>query len=101
MLSTVSTISAFLGSLAISVCYLPLIYRLHKIKEADSQSIAFWVILLIALSSLSVNLFTVYLEHGEYRALIVELINVALATVVLGQVIFYKRKGRSKYKKDS
>lgn len=91
MLSTTALIATFLGSLLITICYLPLIFKLHKQKEASSQSIAFWILLIGALVSISVNLFTVYLQHGTYQALLIELVNVFLAGVVLCQVVYYQK----------
>lgn len=81
-----------LATIFLSICYVPQIYKLHKTKNAESQSLLFWILLSISLSLLWTNAFMIFNKFGTYGYLITETFNLGLALVVLVQVVKYKKK---------
>lgn len=78
-------------------CYIPQIYLIHKNKNADSQSIQFWV--LISLFLLSMFTMNIYMfTHGGKDALfgvISQGFNFLFAVIILIQTIYYKKMKRA------
>ena len=78
------------GTIALAVSYIPQIITLYKVKSAEGQSISFWVILLISLISLAGNMIV---NENPFTVVFPQLLNIALAGIVFGQVIYYKKRG--------
>lgn len=81
-----------LATIFLTACYLPQIYRTYKTKNVESMSIAFWVMLNIALTLLLTNAYAIWGLFGTYGYLITEILNEGLALITLGQVLYYKKK---------
>lgn len=84
------------GTLLIGAMYIPQILKTHKTKDVSGMSMAFWIMLVIALSVLTVNATTIFVMFGTFGFLITEIVNLSLAVIVLIQVLKYKNKGEKK-----
>lgn len=81
-----------LGTLLIGAMYIPQIMKTHKTKDVTGMSVAFWIMLVVALSVLTVNATTIFITFGTFGFLITEVVNLTLALVVLFQVLKYRKK---------
>lgn len=82
-----------IGTILIGLMYVPQIIKTHKSKDVTGMSLAFWIMLVVALSVLTLNASVIFVVHGTFGYLITEVVNLALAIVVLIQVIKYKDNG--------
>ena len=89
-LQTLGLILSTIGSLFLVISYIPQIITLYKVKDSKSQSISFWIILLISLSSLTINMI---INSNPLSVLIPQFLNIIFALVVLIQVIYYRKRG--------
>lgn len=80
------------------ISYVQQIGLLYKTKETGGISIKFWVILSVALSMLLINAITIFIVFGTWGYMVIELFNVGLALVVLGMVLYYRKKEFDKRK---
>lgn len=83
-----------IGTALIGLMYVPQILKTHKTKDVTGMSLLFWVMLACALSVLTANALVVFLTFGTFGFLITEAVNLALALVVLVQVLLYRDKNK-------
>lgn len=81
-----------IGTLLIGLMYIPQIIKTHKSKDVTGMSLWFWIMLVCALSVLTVNATVVFITFGTFGFLITEAVNLTLAVVVLIQVLKYRKK---------
>lgn len=89
-LQTLGAILSTVGGIFLAISYIPQIITLYKVKDSKSQSVSFWIILLISLSSLTANMI---INNNPLSVLIPQFLNITFALVVLIQVIYYKKRG--------
>lgn len=89
-LTILSNILSGVSGIFLAISYIPQIITLYKVKDSKSQSISFWVILLISLSSLTANMI---INSNPLSVLIPQFLNIIFALVVLIQVIYYRKRG--------
>lgn len=80
------------GGLFMVATYIPQILLLFKSKSAKNQSVSFWVMLVISLSTFTYNGLLLFMFRGVTSVLVTQGINLFLALVVLTQILFYRRK---------
>lgn len=89
-ITVLSSILSTIGGIFLGISYIPQIITLYKVKDSKSQSISFWVILLISLSSLTTNMI---INNNPLSVLIPQFLNIIFASIVLIQVIYYRKRG--------
>lgn len=88
-LQLISSILASLGSIFLVFSYLPQIKQLFKTKQTEGMSVSFWVVLILGLVFTTTNMI---LNSNPMSVLLPQFLNITLATVVLIQIIVYRRK---------
>ncbi|MFR2889125.1 MAG: PQ-loop repeat-containing protein [Clostridium butyricum] len=88
-LQLISSILASFGSGFLIFSYLPQIKQLFKTHNTEGMSVSFWVILLLGLICTTTNM---VINNNPMSVLIPQFLNITLATVVLIQIIVYRRK---------
>lgn len=88
-MSLMGNILGILGGVFITISYLPQIKQLFKTKQTEGMSVSFWVILLLGLICTTTNMI---LNNNPMSVLLPQFLNITLATVVLIQIIVYRRK---------
>lgn len=88
MWSLIVTISGILSVAVLSIAYIPQIVSLYKTKNAEGISTSFWYILDLSL----LMLFILAIDAGQTSLIIAQGLNLLLALIVTGQVIYYKKK---------
>lgn len=88
-LQLISSILASLGSIFLVFSYLPQIKQLFKTHNTEGMSVSFWVILLLGLTCTTTNM---VINNNPMSVLLPQFLNITLATVVLIQIIVYRRK---------
>lgn len=78
-----------LGGVLLAGSYIPQILQLHKTKNSDSQSLAFWGILTGGLVLMLINALHL-VRLGVYSYAITQILNVLGASIVLIQSKKYK-----------
>lgn len=76
---------------ALSISYIPQIVQLYKTKSAKDINKKFWYILNFALTMTTILALDTYFTTGSYAMLVAQGFNLALALVVMFQVIYYQR----------
>ena len=87
------TIFPMIATIGMVYCYIPQIILIQKKKNADSQSIQFWILISIFLLSMFMMNIKIY-TSGNSDALfgvISQGANLFLALVILIQTIYFKR----------
>lgn len=85
-----------IAGILLGMCYLPQIYKTYKTKNVDGMSLAFWVLLNLALLCLVANSIKVYALTGGWGYMVTEIFNESLAFVMLVMVFKYKKTGEAK-----
>ena len=80
--------SGIASVLVLATSYIPQIMRLFKDKTAEGISESFWYILDLSL----LMLFILAIDSGQTSLIIAQGLNLLLALIVTGQVIYYKKK---------
>lgn len=88
MWNIIVTISGILSVAVLSIAYIPQIVSLYKTKNAEGISTSFWYILDLSL----LMLFILAIDAGQTSLIIAQGLNLLLALIVTGQVIYYKKK---------
>ena len=88
MWDIIVTISGILSVAVLSIAYIPQIVSLYKTKNAEGISTSFWYILDLSL----LMLFILAIDSGQTSLIIAQGLNLLLALIVTGQVIYYKKK---------
>lgn len=88
MWNLIVTISGILSVAILSIAYIPQIVSLYKTKNAEGISTSFWYILDLSL----LMLFILAIDAGQTSLIIAQGLNLLLALIVTGQVIYYKKK---------
>ena len=88
MWNTIVLIAGISATLLLGVSYVPQILKLHKDKTAEGISASFWYILDLSL----LMLFILAIDSGQTSLIIAQGVNLLLALIVTGQVVYYKRK---------
>lgn len=83
-----------IATVFLTACYVPQIIKIFRTKDVTGQSLLFWVLLNVALTSLLTNAYTIWDLYGTYGYLITEILNEGLALVVLSQVLYYRKKAQ-------
>lgn len=83
-----------IGTVLIGAMYIPQIMKTYKTKDVSSMSFAFWLMLVCALSVLTINAIVVFIVFGTYGFLITEAVNLTLALVVFIQYLKYRNKSK-------
>ena len=81
-------ISEIASVLVLATSYFPQIMRLFKDKTAEGISASFWYILDLSL----LMLFILAIDAGQTSLIIAQGLNLLLALIVTGQVVYYKKK---------
>lgn len=81
-----------IAGVLLGITYIPQIAKTHRTKNVEGMSVLFWIILVLALSMMTVNAVTIFFMTGAYGYLITEFFNTGLAVVVLCQVLRYRKK---------
>lgn len=92
MWSIIVTIASYAASLILAISYVPQVVKLYKTKNAEGISPSFWYILDLSLLMLLILAVDSYLQTGEFSLLFAQGLNLVLALIVTGQVIYYKKK---------
>lgn len=82
-----------IAGVLLGVTYIPQIVKTVKTKDVEGMSLAFWIILVIALLMLAVNALAVFVQTGVWGYLVTETFNSGLAIVMLILVIKYRKRG--------
>lgn len=88
MWNIIVTISGILSVVVLSISYVPQIVSLYKTKNAEGISPSFWYILDLSL----LMLFILAIDSGQTSLIIAQGLNLFLALIVTGQVVYYKKK---------
>lgn len=86
------TFAGIVATPALTVSYVPQIVQLYKTKSSEGINTNFWVILNFALAMTTILAVDTYLTTGSIAMLVAQGINLTLALVVLGQVVYYRKK---------
>jgi uncharacterized protein with PQ loop repeat len=81
-----------IGTFLIGAMYIPQVLKTYKTKDVRSMSLLFWIMLVIALSTMTANAIVVFIVYHTYGLLITEAVNLVLALIVLIQVLLYRNK---------
>jgi uncharacterized protein with PQ loop repeat len=81
-----------IAGILLGICYLPQIAKTFKSKDVTGMSLAFWIILNLALSCLVVNAVIVFKTSGVWGYMVTEIFNEGLAFVMLLMVLKYRKK---------
>ena len=80
-----------IAMIMIGVCYIPQIYKLIQTKNADSQSITFWIMLSVGLVA---NVYISYqsaLAGGGWSMFAIQVVNGLLSIWTTGLVYKYQK----------
>lgn len=81
-----------IAGVLLGICYIPQIIKTYKTKNVESMSVAFWIILNIALTFLAINSVVVFKTSGVWGYMLTETFNEGLALVTLIMVLRYRKK---------
>ena len=81
-------ISGIASVLVLATSYIPQVISLYKTKTAEGISTSFWYILDLSL----LMLFILAIDAGQTNLIIAQGLNLILALIVTGQVVYYKKK---------
>ena len=88
MWNLIVLIAGISATLLLGISYVPQILKLYKDKTAEGISPSFWYILDLSL----LMLFILAIDAGQTSLIIAQGLNLLLALIVTGQVIYYKKK---------
>ena len=79
-----------IGAIFLVYSYIPQIAMLLKKKNSDGMSVKFWVILIIGMLGMLINM---VISGASLFVILTQVINIALAGIVLVLVLKYRKKG--------
>lgn len=79
-----------IGAIFLVYSYIPQIAMLLKKKNSDGMSVKFWVILIIGMLGMLINM---VISGASLFVILTQVINIALAGIVLILVLKYRKKG--------
>ena len=79
-----------IGAIFLVYSYIPQIAMLLKKKNSDGMSVKFWVILIIGMLGMLINM---VISGASLFVILTQVINIALAGIVLVLVIKYRKRG--------
>ena len=86
ILVSIASVSA---SLVLCISYIPQVVNLFKTKKTEGVSLSFWLILDLSL----LMLFILAIDSGSGSMMFAQGLNLVLAGIVTGQVVYYKKRG--------
>lgn len=86
----VKSILPMIATTAISVTYVPQIFKTYKVKKVDEISIMFWVLLNIFLASMWLISLVALIDDGNKGMFLTQSSNWFLALIQSGQIVYYK-----------
>lgn len=83
-----------IAGIILGICYIPQIKTTYLTKNVEGMSLAFWILLNVALTMLFINAIVVFINSGYtvWGYMATELFNEGLAFVMLLMVIRYRKK---------
>lgn len=97
MWEIIVNLASILAGFVLAVSYVPQIWKLYKTKSSDGISLSFWLILDLSLVMLFILAVDNYLKTGALGLITAQGLNLGLALIVTGQVIYYDKKGKDKW----
>ena len=82
----------FFGGIFMVITYIPQITLLLRTKSAENQSITFWTLLIVSLSSFTYNAILLFIFKGVTSVLVTQALNLILAVTILTLLIKYSMK---------
>ena len=79
-----------IGAIFLVYSYIPQIAMLLKKKNSDGMSVKFWIILIIGMLGMLINM---VISGASLFVILTQVINIALAGIVLILVLKYRKKG--------
>lgn len=79
-----------IGAIFLVYSYIPQITMLLKRKNSDGMSVKFWIILIIGMLGMLINMI---ISGASLFVILTQVINIALAGIVLMLVLKYRKKG--------
>lgn len=79
-----------IGAIFLVYSYIPQIAMLLKKKNSDGMSVKFWVILIIGMLGMLINM---VISGASLFVILTQVINIALAGIVLVLVLKYRKRG--------
>ena len=79
-----------IGAIFLVYRYIPQITMLLKRKNSDGMSVKFWIILIIGMLGMLINM---VISGASLFVILTQVINIALAGIVLILVLKYRKKG--------
>ena len=79
-----------IGAIFLVYSYIPQIAMLLKKKNSDGMSVKFWVILIIGMLGMLINM---VISGASLFVILTQVINIALAGIVLMLVLKYRKRG--------
>ena len=79
-----------IGAIFLVYSYIPQITMLLKKKNSDGMSVKFWVILIIGMLGMLINM---VISGASLFVILTQVINIALAGIVLVLVLKYRKRG--------
>ena len=95
-METVAQLLSIIGGIFLAFAYVPQIISLYKTKSADGISLSFWLILDTSLLVLFLTALIGWLLGGSLYIAVLQAMNIILALIVTGQVLYYRKRGNSK-----
>ena len=78
-----------IGAIFLVYSYIPQITMLLKRKNSDGMSVKFWIILIIGMLGMLINM---VISGASLFVILTQVINIALAGIVLVLVLKYRKK---------
>lgn len=88
MWNLIVLIAGVFASILLGLSYIPQVWKLYQDKTAEGISVSFWYILDLSL----LMLFILAIDSGQTSLIIAQGLNLLLALIVTGQVVYYKKK---------
>ena len=79
-----------IGAIFLVYSYIPQIAMLLKKKNSDGMSVKFWIILIIGMLGMLINM---VISGASLFVILTQVINIALAGIVLVLVLKYRKRG--------
>ena len=79
-----------IGAIFLVYSYIPQITMLLKRKNSDGMSVKFWIILIIGMLGMLINM---VISGASLFVILTQVINIALAGIVLVLVLKYRKRG--------
>jgi len=74
--------------------YIPQVWKFYRTKNVEGVSLSFWLILDLSLTMLFILAIDNYLATGALGLISAQGLNLGLALVVTGQVLYYGREAK-------